>query len=218
MQITTVSLYRFSGFADQFWALRQMGLMPRRLGAVPGLRFLKLLGSGANDGFSMRPNWSVYSILAVWEGRSAADAALEELPMYRAYAKRSSELRHIFLVNTMAHGLWDGQKPFTAAKAFDAEAPTAVLTRATIRKRHLWRFWREVPEVSRSVYEHPGLECAIGIGELPWVQQATFSLWRTGREMMDFAYRNQYHQKVVAQTRALGWYREELFARFEVIP
>lgn len=218
MQITTVSIYRFSGFARKFWALSQMGLAPRRLKGAPGLTFFKFLGSGATNGFGIRPNWSVYGILAVWQSRKAAEEALEGHPTFQAYAKRAAEQRHVFLVNTMAHGLWDGQMPFRAAKAFDPNAPAAVLTRATIRKRHLWRFWKEVPEVSRAVHKHPGLEYAIGIGELPLVQQATFSLWRTGREMMDFAYRGQHHKNVIAQTRALGWYKEELFARFEVLP
>ncbi|MCS7037525.1 MAG: hypothetical protein RMJ33_12745 [Saprospiraceae bacterium] len=218
MQTTTVSIYHFSGFTHRFWALSQMGLAPRRLKGASGLTFFKFLGSGGSNGFGIRPNWSVYGILSVWEDRKAAEAALEENPVYQAYAKRAAEQRHVFLANTMAHGLWDGQMPFRTVKAFDPTAPAAVLTRATIRKRHLWRFWSQVPAVSRSVHAHPGLEYAIGIGELPMVQQATFSLWRTGREMMDFAYRGEHHKRVIAQTRALGWYKEELFARFEVLP
>lgn len=32
--------------------------------------------------------------------------------------------------------------------------------------------------------------------------------------MMQYAYTSQYHKEVVQKTRELGWYKEELFARF----
>lgn len=217
MQVTTVSIYQFSGFAHKFWALSQMGLAPRTFAGVQGLSFIKLLGSGADNGFGIKPNWSVYGILAIWESQAAAEHALQTHPTFLAYAQKSTTRRTVILVNTMAHGLWDGGMPFQAGKAFDPNAPVAVLTRATIRRRHLWRFWKQVPAVSRDVHDKPGLQYAIGVGELPLMQQATFSLWRSGKEMMDFAYRGDHHKQVIAQTRALGWYKEELFARFEVL-
>jgi hypothetical protein len=44
--------------------------------------------------------------------------------------------------------------------------------------------------------------------------QATYSLWKTGDAMMDYAYKNDKHAAMVKKTRELGWYSEELFARF----
>jgi hypothetical protein len=32
--------------------------------------------------------------------------------------------------------------------------------------------------------------------------------------MKAYAYRSRYHSEVVKKTRELGWYKEELFARF----
>ena len=32
--------------------------------------------------------------------------------------------------------------------------------------------------------------------------------------MMDYAYQNPKHREVVALTRQLNWYKEEMFARF----
>jgi hypothetical protein len=55
---------------------------------------------------------------------------------------------------------------------------------------------------------------AKGIGELPIVQQATFSLWRSKQEMTAYAYRDKHHTEVIKKTRELGWYKEELFAQF----
>jgi hypothetical protein len=45
--------------------------------------------------------------------------------------------------------------------------------------------------------------------------QATFSLWESAESMMDYAYKNPKHAEMVKKTRELGWYSEELFARFQ---
>jgi hypothetical protein len=214
MQITTVSIFRFEGLRAKFWALSQMGLAPRRMGVVPGLRFIKFLGSGGERGFSIRPNWGQYGILAIWESEAAAEAWMQNHPVFRGYVAKSMAHQTAFLHATMSHGAWDGTNPFESAVAFDPNQPVAILTRATIKWRFLWRFWRYVPQVSQAILDKPGLRFAVGVGELPLVQQATFSLWDSGRAMMDYAYRGAQHAEVIKQTRTLGWYREELFARF----
>jgi hypothetical protein len=214
-QITTVSIFNFEGLSAKMWAFAQMGLAPRKAGAVSGLQFIKFLGSGAANGFSIKPNFSTYGILAIWDKEADAQHFFATHPLFAAYKRNSEKCTTHFLKNNMAHGAWDGKNPFEAGTAFDPNAPVAVLTRATIRRRHLWRFWRQVPGVSRALDDKPGLRYAIGIGELPFVQQATFSLWDSGKKMMDFAYHGQQHAQVIRQTRELGWYREELFARFE---
>jgi hypothetical protein len=213
-QVTTFTAFRFAGFANRFWAFSQMGLAPARLRNIAGLQFNKLVGSGAANGFSIRPNLGLYGMLQVWESEQYALDFLAKHPVYQDYKQHSTAAQTVFLRNTMAHGVWDGKSPFLAAQPFDPGAPVAVLTRATIRTRHMLRFWRDVPQVSRDVEDKPGLLFAVGIGELPLIQQATFSLWQSGREMLDFAYRRQEHSAVIQKTRALGWYKEELFARF----
>lgn len=213
-QITTFTRFHFSGAARQFWALRQMGLAPRRLRGTPGLTFFKLLGSGHLNGFGILPNWGMYGLLGVWENEAAAQAFFEEHPVLRDYRDRSEALQTIFMKASLFHGQWDGGCPFEKAAEFDPAAPVAVLTRASIRWRRLAQFWSQVPSVSRDVENRPGLLFAVGVGELPLVQQATFSLWQTGKQMLDYAYRRPQHAAVIQRTRELGWYKEELFARF----
>lgn len=213
-QITTLTLFRFSGAARQFWALSQMGLAPRRLSGIPGLRFHKLLGSGHLNGFSIWPNWAVYGLLGVWENEDVARAFLAEHSVMRDYRQRSEAQQTVFMKACMFHGQWDGGCPFEKGTEFDPAAPVAVLTRATIRWRRLVQFWSQVPPVSRDVESRPGLLFAVGVGERPLVQQATFSLWQSGKHMQEYAYRRPQHAAVIQKTRALGWYKEELFARF----
>lgn len=216
MEVTTITLFRFDKLVHKAWAFSQMGLAPRRLSGTHGASFFKLLGSGGGNGFSVRPNFSVYGMLAVWPHEMAAWSFFSEHPVYQSYVNRCVDVQTFFLSNTMAHGQWDGQMPFHATANFDLEQPTAVLTRATIYPFKMWQFWREVPVVSKMVAHQPGVQLAVGIGELPWVQQATFSIWKTGLAMRDYAYRQPEHKKVIEQTRALNWYKEELFARFAV--
>lgn len=213
-QVSTLSLFRFSGFRSKVWAFAQMGLAPRRMGKIPGLQFQKLVGSGATNGFGIRPNFGLYGMLNVWDDEQSADHFFQHHPVFKSYEKHASAVQTVFLRTSMVHGSWDGGTPFHPSVKFDPNASLAVLTRATIRKRYLWRFWRDVPGVSRDVTDKPGLLFAIGIGELPFVQQATFSLWQTGVQMMDFAYQRDDHRAVIKKTRELGWYKEELFTRF----
>ncbi len=52
---------------------------------------------------------------------------------------------------------------------------------------------------------------------MPWLRQATLSVWRSGAAMRGWAYRTPEHAEVVRRTRAEGWYSEELFARFRLL-
>jgi hypothetical protein len=212
--MTTISLFKFSNTASRLWAFTQMGLAPRSIGEVPGLSFLKFLGSGGTNGFGFEPNFSVYAILGVWETEANFREFWETHPVALRYKKMAEVHQTAFLHTSMVHGQWDGACPFETEVAFDVTQPVAVLTRATIRRRHLMRFWKQVAPVSKDIEERPGLRFAIGVGELPWIQQATFSIWESGKQMLDYAYKREKHAEVIRRTRELGWYKEELFARF----
>ncbi len=91
-----------------------------------------------------------------------------------------------------------------------------VLTRARLRPTRAIRFWRAIGPVGQAVTMAPGLLTAFGIGEAPIGWQGTVSLWRSGQDLVEFAYRQPDHRRVMAQTPAVGWYAEELYARFAV--
>ena len=60
-----------------------------------------------------------------------------------------------------------------------------------------------------------GLIYTKGVGEIPIVQMATFSLWKNFEAVKQFAYNSKQHQEAIRRTRNNDWYREELFARFQ---
>ena len=217
---TTLTLFTLQP-GRRRWGLAQMGTSPGALRRVAGLRFFHLLGSGAANGFGALPNLDRYGLLAVWADAAAAAAFFRVHPLWAEYERRSRETWTAELAPLRAHGLWDGVNPFD----YQADAPTppaatepvAVLTRASIRLRKAPRFWRFVEPASRGLAGAPGVRLAIGLGELPLVRQATFSVWDSAEAMRDYAYRDERHREVIQLTRREAWYSEELFARFRVL-
>lgn len=198
------------------WGFAQMGTAQGPLQRVPGLRFQKLLGSGAG-GFGALPNLHRYGLMAVWDSEEAARAFFEGHPLWQQYRQRTREIWTARLAPLKAHGLWDGANPFDYETEAAADGPLLVLTRASIRLRKTPRFWRYVAPVSATIAGAPGVRAAIGLGELPVVRQATVSLWESARAMQDYAYRSEKHKEVIRLTRQEDWYGEEMFARFRVL-
>ena len=221
--LTTITIFTLRP-GHRRWGLAQMGTSPGALKQVPGLRFFQLLGSGAANGFGFLPNLDRYGFLGVWDSGEAAAAFFELHPLWAGYQRRSHEIWTAELAPLRAHGLWNGLNPFdypatTLGGAPEAETagPVAVLTRASIRLRRAWRFWGYVEPTSRALATAPGVRLAIGLGELPLVRQATFSVWDSAAAMQQYAYRDARHREVIQLTRREGWYGEELFARFRVL-
>lgn len=216
-QAVTLSLLGFEGWGNRWWMFTQMGLAMGTLAEAEGLQFGRLLGSGGGNGFAIRPNFGVYAYLGVWKDAAAARAFFQSHPWWQQASERSTKQCTFWLAPTMVHGQWAGQQPFEARQSYEPNLPTAVITRATIRTRKLPDFWRYVPRTSASIYQHSDRLLSLGIGEYPIFMQATFSLWRSGKAMQDFAYQSPHHREVVRLTRQRNWYKEELFARFTLL-
>ncbi len=218
--LTTLTLFTLRPGCRR-WGLAQMGTSPGLLKRVAGLRFFQLLGSGAANGFGFLPNLDRYGLLAVWADEAAAAAFFNTHPLWIKYQERSHEIWTADLAPLRSHGLWDKVNPFD----YQPEVPTpptlaepvAVLTRASIRLAKAPRFWRYVEPTSRALAQAAGVRLAIGLGELPLVRQATFSVWESAEAMQQYAYRDAGHREVIQLTRREGWYSEELFARFRVL-
>jgi hypothetical protein len=211
--LTTLTLFGYSG-KEKTWAFAQMAFARPKLQRISGLRFWKLLGSGHGRGFGLRPNWSRYGLLAVWENTEAAGKFFETSTLMQIYRRHADEIWTVWLLPIEARGAWSGVNPFAPLTAPPNDGPIAILTRATIRLSRLRAFWSAVPAASRALDEASGLLASIGIGEAPFIRQATFSLWRNGDDVQAFAYRTPEHREAMRRTRAENWYREELFARF----
>lgn len=213
-QISTSTFFKVDTFSNKWWAFKQMQLGHNALKNIAGLSFYKLLGSGAKNGFSAIPNFGTYVLFCVWETEQDAAFFFSNSIFFKAYQQKSSENFTVYLHSAEVHGLWDGVQPFQNSVKLVLDQPVLVLTRARIRYRKLWSFWSKVGRVSQSLAGYQGLVLSIGVGEWPLIQQATISIWKMQAEMLDYAYKNPKHREVVALTRKLNWYKEEMFARF----
>ena len=217
LPVTTLTVFSFPS-GKYFRAFSQMAFARRHLLNVPGLKFHKLMGTGQGIGFTREPDWSRYAFLGTWEDEQSArgfHSSSRFMERYQRIASRSSTL---YLHTLQSHGRWDKEEPFIPVeKSGKLEGEIGILTRATIKPAKLKAFWSMVEPVSNDLKEATGLKASIGIGELPFIRQATFSIWESAEEMKEFAYKSFYHREVIRRTREEGWYNEDLFARFAIV-
>ncbi|MFN2422836.1 MAG: hypothetical protein ABR572_03580 [Cryomorphaceae bacterium] len=217
MQICTYSEYTFSGFKNSFNAFKNMGLGGNIFGAPLGLETVKPMGTGSGNGFSIFPDFNRFAFFAVWENRNAAECFFAESELIHTYEERAVRYLHTILLPVKVHGKWGGKEPLRPQPVSESGGAVAVLTRATIKTRHLPEFWMNVPDVSAFMADAPGVLHNLGVGEYPLFMQATFSLWKDAKALSAAAYGNTAHADVVRKTRERGWYAEEMFSRFEVV-
>ena len=118
----------------------------------------------------------------------------------------------------MVHGLWDGKKPLEQFEEREQTSqPVAVLTRASIKINKAKYFWQHVAPATKSMLAAEGFIFSLGVGEIPWLKQATLSVWQNEALMKKFAYGSKTHAEIIKKTRAQKWYSEEMFARFHIL-
>ncbi|GAB1645983.1 monooxygenase [Krasilnikovia sp. MM14-A1259] len=198
-------------------ALLRMAREPRRLRALPGVRFAKLLGTGTGTGFGPGDaDLTRYAALLTWAEEPAADAVHAVGAGWAGVANGSARLD---LTPLASRGLWSRVAPFGAPGDAYRDAPAAgvlALTRARLRPARAVTFWRAVPPVVSALHRAPGLLARFGIGEAPIGWQGTVTVWRSAADLAGFAYRTPQHRAVIARTPVDRWYAEDLFARFAV--
>ena len=173
------------------------------------------MGTG-KERFNPFPDWTTYALLQVWEDEAKADQFFQKAVIWERFQKKAKEQFTLYLKPLQARGKWAGQNPFQRNEAIDPENEyLAVITRATIKTKLLWKFWKYVPHSQGGLHDNPGLIYTKGLGEVPFTQMATFSLWTNTAALNTFAYQKQEHVSAIQKTRTLDWYSEEMFARFQ---
>ena len=182
---------------------------------LPGVSFVKLLGTGKGESFTPK-DADPYRWGALVTIQQDNLDNLDKSKVIRGWQKIAKKEYRAILKPISVHGLWSGKQPFEVEK-FDWNGKIAAITRARIVWRKNLIFWRAVPPVTISLHQSPGLINAIGIGEAPIGLQGTFSLWESAAQLRDFAYKGQAHTQAIKATEENKWYSEELFSRFAVV-
>lgn len=213
-------------------ALLRMGTDRFRFGAVPGLEFVKLLGTGSGETFGVRDadlhRWGMF---CVWSSSDALAEFESSSPIAQAWRNSANETWVAALRPLVVKGMWSGRELFespvrgsaragaSAGAGVGETAPggrVAALTRARIKPAQWRAFWSSVPPVALSLQSTPGLLARVGIGEAPVGLQGTFSVWESMGAIDTFAYKSEAHRQAIRQTHATGWYSEEMFGRFAI--
>jgi hypothetical protein len=211
-----MSYFRYP-WRETRWAMAQMHRMQARLKQVGGLHFFKLLGTGGGQGYSFWPDLGTWALLCAWEDEAAALRYHAEHPAHRDFLDHAAEVYTLHMQPLQSRGAWSGMNPFAPVLP-SRSGPLAVLTRATIKPTFAPAFWWRVGRVARSLEGRSELLFTKGVGERPWVEQATFSVWRSADAMQAFAHgKGGMHAEAVARTRQAKGFREELYARFTVL-
>ncbi|BFU46074.1 monooxygenase [Krasilnikovia sp. MM14-A1004] len=207
-------------------ALLRMAREPRRLRALPGVRFAKLLGTGTGTGFGPADaDLTRYAALLTW---AEEPSPAELLTVDAGWAGVAAGSARLDLTPRSSRGLWSRAAPFGAPDTTreyanqaegnreNADGIVLALTRARLRPARAVTFWRAVPPVAAALHRAPGLLARFGIGEAPIGWQGTVTVWRSRADLAGFAYRTPEHRAVIARTPTDRWYAEDLFARFAV--
>jgi len=236
----SLTMIRYPKWAIPFGFL-SMAIFRLPLWLDKKISFWRLMGSGRNGGFALRPDLRQWAILVVQNSansqRGQPHEPLEQLqndshhhpgfvdtvhglpPFINRWIKIFNGSTTSYLLEPIeGHGFWNGKEVFgKLVKQSGYDGRMAVLTRATIRLSKLKSFWKHVPAINDKMGSAAGLEKSYGIGEIPLIKQATFSIWESKEAMKQFAYQMQSHKEVVRKTHADKWYREEMFVRFKVL-
>lgn len=196
-------------------ALWRMAVDPRRVRREPGVRFVKLLGTGRDGRFG-----PASADPTRWAALAVHDGAPPRFPGWDRDALASCRLD---LVPLAARGSWAGRQPFRTndsdrtERAPGADRPILALTRARLRATRAVEFWRAIGPVADAASRASGLLAAFGVGEAPLGWQGTITVWRRPADLFSFAYRHPQHRQAIEWTTTTGWYAEEMFARFAVL-
>ena len=216
--LVTLSFFRFTSTFAKFKVFSNIPNLRKNYMKSSGLEFGKIMGSGSGNGYSFLPDFSVYGALGVWKSEKQYSLAQKDNYTLNFLADYAYEQVTFYLSPYKSHGLWGGKNPFNQSPLHtNSTGKIAVITRARIKNKHLWRFWSKVALPAEVVNQKPGCIFNVGIGEWPIFQQATFSLWNSEKEMREYAYKSSAHKKVIELKRKEKWYSEELFARFKLI-
>lgn len=215
-QLTVVTYPAYRGWAG----FLSMALFRLPLWLHKPFSFTKLMGCGKNGTFDITPDWHKWAIMVAVKSLPNTSPQLAAYPAFlTAWWKFfGAQQNHFLLEPIEGHGTWDGKEVFgSLPKKTDYEGRIAILTRATIRLNRLKNFWKHVPAVANVMAGSEGFEQSVGIGEVPWIKQATFSIWRSKADMKNFAYKMAEHAEVVRKTKQENWYSEEMFVRFKIL-
>lgn len=210
----------------QAWGWLRLMAGGQALKGMPGLTFAKVMGSGHEGGFTLRPSPSHQGLICRFQTLEHARAFLLSTFVKSAKDRSREFWSGVFGVDS-ARGQWDQQAwattdPQDTRSREDGSVPMGhphvlgVLTRASIRPSKAMAFWRHAPATQHDLDVAPGCLLAVGLGEAPLLRQCTFSLWETTELMERYAH-HQSHAQAIQASHRHQFFSESLFVRMQLL-
>lgn len=192
-------------------AVRAMWRRPRP-GEIDGLRSTETGLCAPFDGKSM-PSPKRLALIAAWDD----DVALDRFLDGHALADTLAAGWRVRLAPLQAsEGPWSTIRGLgEPVVETDDDAPVAVVTLGRLRLRRVMSFFRANSGAEKLLAQQDAVLFATGIARPPRFV-STFSLWRTAREMKDYAYgrAGPGHLAAIEAHRREPFHHESIFARF----
>lgn len=200
--------------------LRRMRRLRRERAAMPGLVAAHLFftiefWAGPTGGIPTPTRWALFCAFDDEE----AIARLERSDSLAAFTDNAREAWQIDLEPTrVVSGAWRGWRPQTdGAEPLRSDEPIAVITYGRLRARYVPTFIVNNQRIVAASEGQEGLMARIGLAD--HVRAAcTFSIWRSQRDVVRFAYgADTTHKPIVRPSKDTPWADDYFFARFRLL-
>jgi len=183
------------------------------LSAVAGLRYAETtLTAPLSESLLPSPRLGRVGLIASWDD----DKALDQFSATHPLAEQLSGGWHVRLEPLRVYGAWSGMLDLPAQELPVAdEEPVAVLTLGQLRLRRVRPFLQASARAEGEAIADPALLASTGLARPPRMV-ATFSLWRSAKEMRDYAFGRSggAHPAATSAHRAEPFHHESAFVRF----
>lgn len=196
------------------WGLSRYVLGSLPFSGAPGLQFCKVLGSGFNGGFSTKPSLTKQGFFCVFDNEEHAASFLKNASVFRAYQDHSSEIFTASLQAYSSRGSWS-HFSIKSLTTEPIDGPIASLTRASIRPTKALQFWSMAKPAEDSINNASGKILTAGLGEAPYLRQATFTIWNNEQSLNDYAQKGA-HLAAIKSAYTNNYFSESMFTRFIV--
>ena len=190
---------------------------------LPGAVFSKVMGSGHEGGFGLRPSSTHQGLVMMFDSAEHAQEFLhsEIIDQYKSHAR---EWWSAVMAIDSSRGQWNQVEwRSTELRGLSPQEregrPTpwiATLTRASIRAASAMAFWRFAPAAQADLNKTPGCVLAMGLGEAPLLRQCTFSVWKDTQSMLNYAQRGA-HLNAIQAAYKHKFFSESMFVRMRVL-
>ncbi len=198
--------------SEKFWGFSRFVIGRFWMRNIPGLRFFKILGSGDQGGFGLKPSPTHQGLFCLFDQATQAQDFLKQSSVVNNLRARSQEFFCAILTPYSSRGQWSGIELPVATEA-PSQGPIAALTRASIKISKASAFWKNSPPAEEALSHAKGCLLAAGLGEAPLLRQATFTIWES-TDAMDAYARSGAHLQAIQASYAGGHFSESMFVRF----